>query len=180
MVFKQFFLLLCLFSFQVFATEVFATEVSATKDTTRNYTMNIGSYVYHIPEFFETKEYTQEFDNGLFALGFRIGPKEYFKIGTLLNSFESRCFLVGVKRSWRNFDNKFIFQGFYGYVGEFFFDVFKDCANLGLYRTFEEHTSLQGVPYIFHGFEYSFLPHMSVEFGLLLPGLFLATFEIRF
>ena len=170
MIFKQIYLLLYVFSFQTFANEY------ATKD----FTVNINSFSYHSSKTFQSQDYNQKFNNNFFSFGFRIGPKEHLKIGTLTNSFGDQCFLIGIKKHLYKFNPRFFFEGFYAYTGEFILDVFKDCTSNGYYLKIKESTGFPGIPYIFHGFEYFFSPHMSIEFGVLLPGISIATIQINF
>ncbi len=149
--------------------------------TEKNFTANIGSFLYHPRFIFRSgSDFTEGFDNEYLALGYRIGDKSHFNVGTLLNSQGNRCLLTGVQRSWHRFSDKLEFEGFYGYVGEFFFSAFDDCADRGVYRQVEEAVGIPGVPYIYHGLEYHFFPNVGLEFGIILPGLIVATLQFSF
>ncbi|HBR1162838.1 TPA: hypothetical protein L9K93_003766, partial [Klebsiella quasipneumoniae subsp. similipneumoniae] len=64
------------------------------------YSMNTGSYVYHLTN--NHGQYTENFENHFFSVErkFSEDSKYSLLIGTMNNSFDDRCLALGVRRDW--------------------------------------------------------------------------------
>ncbi len=139
------------------------------------YSVNTGSYVYHLTG--NHGQYTENFENNFFSgeRKFSADSKYSLLIGTMKNSFDDRCLAIGVRRVWKDFDNGWVFNGIYGYTGEFFFHAFRDCGDHGSYHDFKKATGIGFSPYIFHGFQYNFTSYFGLETGIIIPSVFVVT-----
>lgn len=125
------------------------------------YSMNTGSYVYHLTN--NHGQYTENFENHFFSVErkFSEDSKYSLLIGTMNNSFDDRCLALGVRRDWYHNGSGWTFKGVYGYTGEFFFDAFEHCGDHGSYKDFKDATGIGFSPYIYHAIQYN-LPTISL------------------
>ena len=61
--------------------------------------------------------YKEDFANHLALVGYRIAAKTHISAGTIINSHDERCFVVGVNHEWKSFNDYLEFTGGYAYVG---------------------------------------------------------------
>jgi hypothetical protein len=78
------------------------------------YSMNTGSYVYHLTN--NHGQYTENFENHFFSVErkFSEDSKYSLLIGTMNNSFDDRCLALGVRRDWYHNGSGWTFKGVYG------------------------------------------------------------------
>ncbi len=144
------------------------------------YSINTGSYVYHLTN--NHGQYTENFENNFFSVErkFSEDSKNSVVLGTMKNSFNDRCLAAGVRRDWVGWENGWVIKGIYGYVGEFFFDAFKDCGDHGSYHDFQKVTGIGFSPYIYHGFQYNFTSYFGMDVGIIIPSVFVITAQWSF
>ena len=144
------------------------------------YSMNTGSYVYHMTG--NHGQYNEHFNNNFFSVErkFSLDSKYSVLVGTMKNSFDDRCIALGVRRDWVSLGNGWVFKGIYGYVGEFFFSAFEHCGDHGSYKDFKDATGIGFSPYIYHGFQYNFTNYFGVESGIILPAVFVVSIQWSF
>lgn len=158
------------------ATFSFADEINL-------YSVNTGSFVYHLTG--NHGQYTEEFDNNYFSVErkFSEDSKYSLLVGTMKNSFDDRCFSIGVRRDWLKGTGPtegWTFKGVYAYTGEFFFDAFSHCGDSGTYHTAKKITGVGFSPYIYHGLQYNFTDYFGIESGIILPSIFVITMQWSF
>lgn len=111
--------------------------------------INTLAFTTHIyPNEDHDSDYTQYFENQYLMIGYRFSKRTYFNIGTALNSFHDRMFIIGFNRIWYQFNEKLSFEGNYTYAGEFFFPAFDNIEIRGYYIFFKKYTGLAFAPYI--------------------------------
>lgn len=161
--------LLFVLLFGLCANAAIAADATMNKDL--NYSLNTGSFIYHA--YSPGQTYTQYFQNQFIAVEKKIDNPIIDSIiaGTLLNSYGNRCALLGVQKNWSNLSDRMTFEGVYSYAGEFFFDAFSECGEMGIYHDIKKATGLGFAPYIYHGIEYDLHPNVSLEAGVILPGI---------
>ena len=144
------------------------------------YSMNTGSYVYHMTG--NHGQYNEHFNNNFFSVERKFSQDSKYSVlvGTMKNSFDDRCIALGVRRDWVSLGNGWVFKGIYGYVGEFFFSAFEHCGDHGSYKDFKDATGIGFSPYIYHGFQYSFTNYFGVESGIILPAVFVVSIQWSF
>ena len=144
------------------------------------YSMNTGSYVYHMTG--NHGQYNEHFNNNFFSVERKFSQDSKYSVlvGTMKNSFDDRCIALGVRRDWASLGSGWVFKGIYGYVGEFFFDAFEDCGDHGSYKDFKDATGIGFSPYIYHGFQYNFTDYFGVESGIILPAVFVVSVQWSF
>ena len=151
---------------------------SANQQNDQRFSLRTGSFVHHL--YPKNENYTQYFDNNFFSIGVKIDNSNKFVAGTLNNSFGDRCALLGIEKNWKDFNNKFSFRGLYAYSGEFFFKSFDRCGNQGVYKSFKNITSVGFAPYLYHGITYNITDIVNLDFGIILPGIFVSTIGWKF
>lgn len=89
------------------------------------YSMNTGSYVYHMTG--NHGQYNEHFNNNFFSVERKFSQDSKYSVlvGTMKNSFDDRCLTLGVRRDWLKNDTGWVLKGVYAYTGEFFFDAFR-------------------------------------------------------
>ena len=144
------------------------------------YSMNTGSYVYHMTG--NHGQYNEHFNNNFFSVERKFSQDSKYSVlvGTMKNSFDDRCIALGVRRDWVSLGNGWVFKGIYGYVGEFFFSAFEHCGDHGSYKDFKDATGIGFSPYIYHGFQYNFTDYFGVESGIILPTVFVVGIQWSF
>ena len=144
------------------------------------YSMNTGSYVYHMTG--NHGQYNEHFNNNFFSVERKFSQDSKYSVlvGTMKNSFDDRCIALGVRRDWVSLGNGWVFKGIYGYVGEFFFSAFEHCGDHGSYKDFKDATGIGFSPYIYHGFQYNFTDYFGVESGIILPAVFVVSIQWSF
>lgn len=144
------------------------------------YSMNTGSYVYHMTG--NHGQYNEHFNNNFFSVERKFSQDSKYSVlvGTMKNSFDDRCIALGVRRDWASLGNGWVFKGIYGYVGEFFFSAFEHCGDHGSYKDFKDATGIGFSPYIYHGFQYNFTDYFGVESGIILPAVFVVSVQWSF
>ena len=144
------------------------------------YSMNTGSYVYHMTG--NHGQYNEHFNNNFFSVERKFSQDSKYSVlvGTMKNSFDDRCIALGVRRDWVSLGNGWVFKGIYGYVGEFFFSAFEHCGDHGSYKDFKDATGIGFSPYIYHGFQYNFTDYFGVESGIILPAVFVVSVQWSF
>jgi hypothetical protein len=120
------------------------------------YSMNTGSYVYHMTG--NHGQYNEHFNNNFFSVERKFSQDSKYSVlvGTMKNSFDDRCLTLGVRRDWLKNDTGWVLKGVYAYTGEFFFDAFSHCGDSGTYRTAKKITGVGFSPYLYHGLQYNF------------------------
>lgn len=139
-----------------------------------------ASFTYHL---YPPGKHTQYLNNEFVAYTQRTDMLPFadkFIIGTLKNSSDNRCLMLGVGRDWKRFNPKTKLVGLYAYVGEFFNDTFDDCGEDGIYHDFENITGVGFAPYIYHGVKYNFIDNFHVNGGLILPGVVSFALQVTF
>ena len=144
------------------------------------YSMNTGSYVYHMTG--NHGQYNEHFNNNFFSVERKFSQDSKYSVlvGTMKNSFDDRCIALGVRRDWVSLGNGWVFKGIYGYVGEVFFSAFEHCGDHGSYKDFKDATGIGFSPYIYHGFQYNFTDYFGVESGIILPAVFVVSIQWSF
>lgn len=145
----------------------------------KEYSIHIGSYLKHLRE---NSPQVEDFDNKLFDIEYKI-DKNYADniiLGTIINSSGNRCMMIGIQKNYYDFSDRLSFEGTYIYSGEFFFDAFKQCGDGGVYKTLKEKSGIAFAPYIYHGLEYDISSNISLEGGVILPGLVLLNIQFHF
>ena len=106
------------------------------------YSMNTGSYVYHMTG--NHGQYNEHFNNNFFSVERKFSQDSKYSVlvGTMKNSFDDRCLTLGVRRDWLKNDTGWVLKGVYAYTGEFFFDAFSHCGDSGTYRTAKKITGM--------------------------------------
>jgi len=139
-----------------------------------------GSFVYHA--YAPHDDFTQYFDNRFLAVEARLGGSavDGLTVGTFVNSNGDRCLLLGVQKNWIPISRRTTFEGVYAYAGEFFFDTFANCGAKGYYHDFEKATGIGFAPYLYHGVEYDLTSYVSMEGGIILPGIVVLTVQWHF
>lgn len=177
--YPNFLLKLIIFLFFIQSNALSKNDEETTKKTESKLSFKVGSYVYHMSQD-SSDVYNESFNNKLFTVSYKISDKNEIVMGTLLNSYKDRCILLGVERNWYNFNSKLSFQGLYAYVGEFFVNQFSHCKDEGMYNIFKKHTGIGFAPYLYHGIKYDIFPFVSIEAGLILPGIVATTMRWQF
>lgn len=139
-----------------------------------------ASFTYH---FYPPGKHNQYFNNEFIAYTQRtdyLNFADKFIIGTLKNSSDNRCLLLGVGRDWQQLNAKTKVVGVYAYVGEFFNDTFDECGRDGIYHDFDKITGIGFAPYIYHGVKYNFINNLHLNGGLILPGVVSFTLQATF
>ena len=97
------------------------------------YSMNTGSYVYHMTG--NHGQYNEHFNNNFFSVERKFSQDSKYSVlvGTMKNSFDDRCLTLGVRRDWLKNDTGWVLKGVYAYTGEFFFDAFSHCGDSGCF-----------------------------------------------
>lgn len=157
---------------------VFLGSAFAEDEAKKAITLRTGSYVEHI--FDRDQNYTEGLNNEFFALGVGVGDSSEIIVGTLKNSYDNRCAFIGYGKEWYRFNDKISFEGIYAYVGELFADQFSHCGKDGIYNTFSEKVGVGFAPYVYHGIRYHFTSYFSVETGVVLPELAVASIVWEF
>lgn len=152
----------------------------AHADEINLYSINTGSYVYHLTH--NHGQYTENFDNKFFSAErkFSEDSKYSLLVGTMNNSFSDRCLALGVRRDWIKNERGWTFKGVYGYTGEFFFDAFEHCGDHGSYKDFKDATGIGFSPYIYHAIQYNFTDYFGIESGIILPSVFVISIQWSF
>lgn len=126
---------------------------------------------------------TERFENQLWMVGISIDEekKTKFLLGTLKNSYNKNCALVGLSKDWVEINQHFNFVGMYGYVGELP-GGFTHCGDDGIYRSFEKTLGVGFAPYIWHGIRYSpkSANYFAANVGIIFPGIIAAVLEFKF
>lgn len=150
------------------------------KNNERKFSLHTGSFIYHF--YGQSKnDYTEHFENKFIAGDIKINDSSRLMAGTFINSYGSRCFLLGLEKNWHDFNSKLSFEGSYSYAGEFFFEPFSHCGDSGgIYKKIGNNTGLEFSPYIYHGLEYDLAPMVSLEVGILLPAIFISSIQWKF
>lgn len=167
------FTLLVLLLFVTFNSGAFSKNV---KDM--DFSLRTGAYVYHFLG--NNGQYTEGFDNQFLTAGFGISESSEILVGTLKNSYGDRCVFLGLGKDWHKFNDKVVFEGIYSYVGEFFFDEFRDCGRKGVYRSFDQNLGVGFAPYIYHGIKYHLTSYLALEAGIVFPRLAVLTAVWKF
>jgi len=139
-----------------------------------------ASFTYH---FYPTGKHNQYFNNEFIAYTWRsdyLNFADKFIVGTLSNSSDNRCLLLGVGRDWQQLNPKTKVVGVYAYVGEFFTDTFDECGRDGIYHDFDTITGIGFASYIYHGLKYNFINNLHFNGGLILPGVVSFTLQATF
>lgn len=167
---------LCKFLFPV----IFAATTSSYASELNLYSINTGSFVYHLTN--NHGQYTEGFDNQFFSVERKFSKDSKYSLvaGTMKNSFDDRCVALGVRRDWVSNGSDLVFKGIYGYVGEFFFDAFRNCGDSGAYRTVRDATGIGFSPYIYHAAQYNITDFFGVEAGIILPSIFVVSMQWSF
>lgn len=146
----------------------------------RDVSLYFGSFMRHSLK----KSYhgTENFKNYAVMLGVSIDDEKKTKViaGTLLNSFNDRCAVLGIARDWIKLRDNLHFVGMYAYVGYAPFGGCQNCANKGAYEDIKKQFHIAAAPYIWHGLRYDVTNHFSVNAGILVPGFVSATMEWKF
>ncbi len=144
------------------------------------YSLLAASFTYHI---YPPGQHTQYFDNELIALTRTVNQIEQIDrivVGTLKNSSDNRCLMLGVGQDWQQINSKTKLVGLYAYVGEFFWHNFEECDDDGIYADLDNLLGLGFAPYIYHGIKYNFTPQSTINGGLILPGVLSFALEYSF
>ena len=141
-------------------------------------TVNAGSFIYHVVPTSKGSDYTQFFSNEYLSIGVKLSQKTYFSFGTTLNSFGDRMAVIGFKTNLYTFNERIHFEGFYAYAGEFFFPVFSHAGDNGFYQQFKDKTGIGFAPYIYHGIDIKLNSFLTIEVGVILPVIAVATLQI--
>ena len=169
--------ILCAYLFFFICDPALAEDKKQNNNNNR-FLINTGSFVYIYPS---GDNYTQYFDNKLLSFGVRINDSTHIIAGSSINSYNDRCFLLGVEKNWYDFNNRLSFEGLYGYMGEFFFDEFKNCGTgRGVYSKFRSSTGVGFSLYIYSGLEYDINSFLSLEAGFILPAIFVTSIQWKF
>ncbi len=99
------------------------------------YSMNTGSYVYHMTG--NHGQYNEHFNNNFFSVERKFSQDSKYSVlvGTMKNSFDDRCLTLGVRRDWlKNRYRLGTERGVCLYRG-IFLDAFSHCGDSGTYRT---------------------------------------------
>ena len=142
--------------------------------------LNTGSFVYHAYD--PGGDSTQYFQNQLVSLGIRVDTMgiDSLVVGTFKNSFGDQCAILGGQKTWRQINSRLSVEGLYAYAGELHFQAFENCGESGLYKAFKNLTGVGFTPYIYHGFEYDLTKHISLETGVILPGIIVGSLQWHF
>lgn len=83
------------------------------------YSMNTGSYVYHMTG--NHGQYNEHFNNNFFSVERKFSQDSKYSVlvGTMKNSFDDRCLTLGVRRDWLKNDTGWVLKGVYAYTGNF-------------------------------------------------------------
>ena len=149
------------------------------KKGNQKFSLNTGSFVYHAYNLDKTKQ-TQFFDNKYFSASIKVSDSNALVVGTFLNSYGNRCVLLGLEKNWHNFNNKLSFEGLYAYAGDFFFEPLDHCGDKGIYKKFKNITGVGFAPYLYHGIEYDINKIISLDLGIILPGILVASLGWKF
>lgn len=136
------------------------------------YSLITASFVYHF--YPRGDDHTEYFDNQFIALSWKndsIPEIDRFVVGTLRNSSDNRCILIGGIKNWKQLSNKIMFKGMYAYVGEFFANTFSHCGDNGIYNEFRDFTGIGFAPYLYHSLEYKLTEQVALNGGLIFPGV---------
>ncbi|MDU2481227.1 MAG: hypothetical protein E7D34_25430 [Klebsiella sp.] len=125
------------------------------------YSMNTGSYVYHMTG--NHGQYNEHFNNNFFSV-----ERKFSQV------------TLGVRRDWLKNDTGWVLKGVYAYTGEFFFDAFSHCGDSGTYRTAKKITGVGFSPYLYHGLQYNFTDYFGVEGGIIVPAIFVMSIQWSF
>lgn len=126
------------------------------------------------------EDYNEDFENKFLAFGYGVYDKSEILVGSLKNSFDNRCIFLGFGTDWYGINDKLTFEGIYAYVGEFFIDQFDNCGDEGFYKNSNERFNVGFAPYIYHGLRYKLTSYLSIEGGLVLPDLGVASIVWNF
>jgi len=130
----------------------------------------------------ESPDKIEGFKNQLVMVGISIddAKKTKFVLGTLKNSYDNNCFVIGASRDWIKINKYLDFVGTYGYVGEIPGIGFKHCGDDGIYRSFEKVLGVGFAPYLWHGIRYSPVNYFAADVGVIFPGVIAAMLEFKF
>ncbi|PLN31562.1 hypothetical protein CWN71_29880, partial [Klebsiella pneumoniae] len=80
------------------------------------YSMNTGSYVYHMTG--NHGQYNEHFNNNFFSVERKFSQNSKYSVlvGTMKNSFDDRCLTLGVRRDWLKNDTGWVLKGVYAYT----------------------------------------------------------------
>lgn len=139
-----------------------------------------ASFTYHL---YPPGKHNQYFNNEFFAYTRRTNILPFvdkYIIGTLKNSSDNRCLLLGVGRDWHRYNPKTRLVGVYAYVGEFFNDTFDECGDDGIYEDVDSVTGIGFTPYIYHGVKYDIADNFHINGGLIIPGVVSFALQVSF
>lgn len=135
------------------------------------YTLLAASSTYHL---YPSGHHTQYFDNELIVVKRTVRhfePIDGITLGTLKNSNDKRCLMLGVNRDWQNINANTKLIGLYAYVGDFFLGDFDECSDEGIYEDFKSVVGIGFAPYVYHGVKYELNQDLNFNAGLILPGV---------
>lgn len=83
------------------------------------YSMNTGSYVYHMTG--NHGQYNEHFNNNFFSVERKFSQDSKYSVlvGTMKNSFDDRCLTLGVRRDWLKNDTGWVLKGCMPIPGNF-------------------------------------------------------------
>lgn len=173
--------LLCLFN-NISYAEVNEKNTNKMKEFLKEHDFSIHTLSWTKHYINGNPNQTEGFNNHLFMAGITIDKEKRTKIvlGTLNNSQNNRCIILGISRDWIKINDYLDFVGMYAYNGEIPGVACEGCGNDGIYRTFKNHTGVGFAPYIYHGIRFNATKNLSINSGIILPGLFASTIEFRF
>lgn len=143
------------------------------------YSINLLSFVYHA--YAPHRQFNQYFNNELVLFEKRLDYTSPYNVvaGTIINSEDNRCVLLGGGRHyWR--EGQWSVEGLYMYAGEFFIKPFSHCGDAGVYNKFKQITGFGFAPYIYHGVKYDFNRYVSAKAGVILPGIIVINTQLSF
>lgn len=154
------------------------SPVSADNDN--QYSIIGASFTYHV---YPPGKHEEYFSNRLIAVARYTDILPYvdrLMLGTLKNSSGNRCLMIGVGRDWKKLNEKAKVIGIYSYVGEFFADTFDECSDEGIYKDMDSVVGIGFAPYIYHGVNYNLIQQLSINGGLIFPGVVSFALEYSF
>ena len=158
---------------------VYAEAKPVDKD--KKISFHVGSYTQHLGA---NGDHVEGFDNNLFSIEYPINEYapffDNFVIGTLENSIGDRCFMMGAQKTYFDLYDGLSFEGYYIYCGEFFFGLFAECGDDGVYQTIKEQTGLGFAPFIYHGLQFDMTSYISLDVGLMLPSIMFVSLQYNF
>ncbi len=88
--------------------------------------------------------------------------------------------MMGAQKTYFDLYDGLSFEGYYIYCGEFFFGVFAECGDDGVYQTIKEQTGLGFAPFIYHGLQFDMTSYISLDVGLMLPSIMFVSLQYNF